>query len=162
MPKAKVVLYGKSEVGKSTLVRQLIPEAVNINHDGRTIAMDYGLVHFGNCSFHIFGTPGQPHFRPVREVISQGMDIAILVVDSTRCFDEEDRNLLMELDLVKVPYIIFLNQKPEKTSKKSTIQASLPDFSRPFSFVEGSAKTGEGMNDLLKALRGSIGLQSRR
>src|SRR5512143_3830880 len=106
----KVVIYGKSEAGKSTLVRRLIAEAVNISHDGRTTAMDYGTVHFEDQSFHLFGTPGQPHFKPVREVISRGMHAAVFVVDSTRCLDAEDRDILMELDFATVPYIIFLNQ----------------------------------------------------
>jgi uncharacterized protein len=114
------------------------------------------------CNLHLFGTPGQRRFRPVREVISQGMHAAVLVVDSTRCFDEEDRDLLFELSSVKVPYIIFLNQKPQKTSSKSSIETCLQGFSRPFSIIEGSAKTGEGVEDLLRALKGSVGLKFRK
>jgi uncharacterized protein len=146
---AKVVLYDKSEAGKSTLVQNHTPEAVNINHAGRTVAMDYGMIRFSGWSFRFFGTPGQPHFRPVREVISQGMHAAVLIVDSTRCFDDEDRDLLFELDIAKVPYIIFLNQKPQKIAAKSTIETCFRGCSRPFSIIEGSAKTGEGVEDLL-------------
>jgi len=158
MLRVKVVLYGKSEAGKSTLVRHLIPHAVNIDHQGRTVAMDYGTVHYSGCDFHFFGTPGQPHFRPVREIISRGMNAAVMVVDSTRCIDNEDRDLLIELDAVGVPYIIFLNQKPKKPASVSYITAALPDFSRPFSIIEGSAQTGDGVHYLLQALIGSVGL----
>ena len=160
MTKTKVVVYGKSEAGKSTLVRMLAPEAVNIDHNGRTVAMDYGVIQFEDCSFHFFGTPGQPHFRPVREVISLGMDTAVFVVDSTRCFDEEDRELLFELTLVNVPYVIFLNQKPQRSYEKSAIEAALQGFSWPVCIVEGSAKTGEGVEDLLGALKYSAGLRA--
>jgi uncharacterized protein len=157
MLQVKVVLYGKSKAGKSTLVRNIIPHAVNIDHHGRTTAMDYGKMHFGGCNLHFFGTPGQPHFRPVREVISRGMNTAVLVVDSTRCIDDEDRDLLTELDRAKVPYIIFLNQKPQTTASISSIETSLLGFSKPFGIVEGSAKTGDGIQNLLQALIGSIG-----
>ena len=118
MLNAKVVLYGKSEAGRSTLVQKLIPEAVNSHHAGRTVAMDYGMVHFSGWGSHFFGTPGQPRFRPVRQVISQGMPATVLIADSTRCFDDEHRDLLFELDIAKVLYIIFLNQKPQKTATK--------------------------------------------
>ncbi len=154
-----MVLYGKSEAGKSTLVRNIVPHAVNINHRGRTVALDYGTVQLGGCDFHFFGTPGQPHFKPVREVISSGMNAAILVVDSTRCFDDEDRALLTELDSSKVPYVIFLNQKPQKTASVSSIEDSILGFNIPFSIVEGSAITGDGVQYLIQALMGSIGLQ---
>jgi len=158
MRNIKVVLYGKSEAGKSTLVRHIIPHAVNIDHNGRTVAMDYGNVRYGGCEFHFYGTPGQPHFKPVREVISRGMNAAVMVLDSTRCIDDEDRDLLIELDIAHVPFIIFLNQKPQKKELLSNITAALPEFSRLFSIIEGSAKTGDGVSILLKALIGSVAI----
>jgi small GTP-binding protein len=159
---AKVVLYGKSEAGKSTLVSQLIPDAVNISHEGRTTAMDYGTFRLGEVSYHLFGTPGQPHFRPVREVISQGMDAAIFVIDSTRCLDHEDGELLKELHTAKVPYVVFLNQKPEKTEQKSKIESFIDGFVPPFRIVVGSAKTGEGVQELMKAIKGSVALRPKK
>ncbi len=162
MLNAKVVLYGKSEAGKSTLVRRLIPDAVNINHEGRTTAMDYGTFRSGEVSFHLFGTPGQPHFKPVREVISQGMDAAILVVDSTRCLDHEDGELIKELGTAKVPYIVFLHQKPERKAEKSKVENFMQGFVPPFRIVVGSAKTGEGVQELMKAMKGSVALRPRR
>ena len=42
MKQAKVVIVGKDEAGKSTLVQNIIPSAMNIERQGRTIALDYG------------------------------------------------------------------------------------------------------------------------
>jgi len=154
---AKIVFFGKSEAGKSTLIQQLVPGALNVEHHDRTVALDYGKIIFRGQEFHLFGTPGQTHLRPVRECITQGIDVAIFVMDSSRHFDNEDIKLLKELEDLEVPYLIFVNQKPEINPERRKADRLLTDFTKPFQIIEGSAKTGAGLSKLLLALEDAVG-----
>ncbi len=158
MNRAKVVVFGKSEAGKSTLIRHLVPGALNVEYKGRTVALDYGKVIFKGQEFHLFGTPGQAHLSPVRECLTEGIDIAIFVMDDSRHFDKEDRKLLKELEDLKVPYLIFVNQKPKASPERRKIGRLIEDFAKPFQIIEGSAKTGDGLSKLLLAMGDAVDL----
>ncbi len=157
MNRAKIVIFGKSEAGKSTLIQHLVPGALNVEHKGRTVALDYGKIIFRGQEFHLFGTPGQAHLTPVRECLTEGIDVAIFVMDSSRRFDKEDIKLLKELEALKVPYLIFINQKPEINPERRKVDRLLTDFTKPFQIIEGSAKTGDGLSKLLLALQDAAG-----
>lgn len=58
MKNHKVVVFGKGEVGKSTFINTVIPNATNIAHKGRTVAMDFGKAIVGDFAYHLYGTPG--------------------------------------------------------------------------------------------------------
>ena len=156
MNRSKIVIFGKSEAGKSSLIRRLVPGALNVEHRGRTVALDYGKIIFRDQEFHLFGTPGQAHLTPVRECLTEGIDVAIFVMDSSRRFDKEDIKLLKELEELKVPYLIFVNQKPEINPERRKVDRLLTDFTKPFQIIEGSAKTGDGLSKLLLALEDAV------
>ncbi len=158
MNKAKVVFFGKSEADKSTLIQHLVPGALNVKYGGRTVALDYGKIIFRGQEFHLFGTPGQSHLTPVRKCLTEGIDIAIFVLDSSHHFNKEDTKLLKELETLKVPYLIFVNRKPEINPERRKIDRLLTDFPKPFQVIEGSAKTGDGLSKLLLALEDAVGL----
>jgi len=144
--------------GKSTLIQQLVPGTLDVEYGGRTVALDYGKIIFRGQEFHLFGTPGQSHLTPVRECLTQGIDFAIFVMDNSRHLDKEDIELLKELEALNVPYLIFVNQKPEINPEKRKIDRLLTDFTKPFQVIEGSAKTGDGLSKLLFALEDVVDL----
>jgi signal recognition particle receptor subunit beta len=43
MKNVKVVFFGRGEAGKSSLISKIIPDALNIEHKGMTVAMDFGI-----------------------------------------------------------------------------------------------------------------------
>lgn len=146
---AKVVIVGKDEAGKSTLVQNIIPTAMNIERKGRTIALDYGNKEHKGFKLHLFGTPGQTRFRIVREVVARGMDIAVWVLDYSRRFDERDQDILDFLNEAKVPFIVFANIKPgvQKERRKVTRLVGEPEGLK--GIVIGSAKSGFRVTELL-------------
>lgn len=158
MNRTKVVIFGKSDAGKSTLIQKLVPGALNVEYGGSTVAMDYGKIIFRGQEFHLFGTPGQVHLNPVRECLTEGIDVAIFVMDSSRHFDREDIGLLKELEALKVPYLIFVNHKPEVKPERRKIDRLLESFAKPLEIIEGSAKTGDGLSELLLALENTVNL----
>ncbi|MBN2380333.1 GTPase domain-containing protein [candidate division WOR-3 bacterium] len=153
MPKVKVVVFGKGEAGKSTLIKQLIPNAMNIEHEGRTIALDHGTISYQGWDFHIFGTPGQAHFTPVREVLAQGIHVAVFVNDSSRYFDDEDKKIMQEMNAAGVPYLFFINHKPEGKKERRSTERLLEDFPKPVKIIEGSAASDEDVKTLLAAVK---------
>jgi small GTP-binding protein len=149
----KVVVFGKGEAGKTTLIQKLIPGAMNIEKDGRTIAMDYGTLTYEGSKFHFWGTPGQARFGPVREVLATGVDIAVFVNDTSRYFDAEDRNILAEMDRMGIRYVLFINHKPEGKKERRSTERLLEGLPQPYRIVEGSATSDEAVGSLLEALR---------
>jgi len=149
MKLAKVVIVGKDEAGKSTLVQNIVPGAINIERHGRTIALDYGNREHLGCKLHLFGTPGQARFRIVRDVVARGMDVAVWVLDYSRRFDDRDKEILKFLNESKVSFLVFANIKPgvQKERRRVTRLIGKPEGLK--GIVVGSAKSGFRVAELL-------------
>ena len=118
----KVVVFGKGEAGKSTFIRTIIPDAVNIDHRGRTVGMDFGAVTVGNHIYHFYGTPGQARFDAVREVLTDFAHTALMIFDGSRPLDREDHDLFGELQVLNVPFFAVINVK-----QKMPVQADISE-----------------------------------
>ncbi len=149
MKLAKVVIVGKDEAGKSTLVQNIIPGAMNIERQGRTIALDYGSKEYKGYKLHLFGTPGQTRFRIVRDVVARGMDIAIWVLDYSRRFDERDEDILQFLVQSKVPFIVFANIKPGVQKERRKVTRLIGEPKELQGIIVGSAKSGFRIIEML-------------
>jgi len=156
MNQVKVVIVGKDEAGKSTLVQNIIPSALNIERQGRTIALDYGNKEHKGYKLHLFGTPGQTRFRVVRDVIARGMDIAVWVLDYSRRFDERDQDILDFLNESKVPFIVFANIKPGIQKERRKVTRLIGESEGLKGVIIGSAKSGfrviELMDEIIRVL----------
>jgi uncharacterized protein len=112
--KLKIVVFGSFGAGKTTLITTLDPESKHIEANcaggTTTIALDFGRIVSNGCHIHVYGTPGQERFEFAREIIANGMDGAILLVDATSPIDEFTRHIFDSLDAAKVPVIVFLNK----------------------------------------------------
>ena len=112
--KLKIVVFGAFGAGKTTLIRTLDPESKHIEANcaggTTTVALDFGRIEKDGCHIHIFGTPGQERFEFAREIIANGMDGAILLIDATTQIDDFTRHLSDSLNNAKVPFIVFLNR----------------------------------------------------
>jgi small GTP-binding protein len=112
--KLKIVIFGAFGAGKTTLIRTIDPESKHIEANcaggTTTVALDFGRIQRDGCHIHIFGTPGQERFEFAREIIANGMDGAILVVDATSPIDDFTRHLADSLQGAKVPFVVFLNK----------------------------------------------------
>ena len=149
MKLAKVVIVGKDEAGKSTLVQNIIPGAMNIERQGRTIALDYGNKEHRGYKLHLFGTPGQTRFRIVRDIVARGMDVAVWVLDYSRRFDERDEDILKFLTESGVPFIVFANIKPGVQKERRRVTRLVGDPQGLEGIIIGSAKSGFRVVELL-------------
>ena len=107
----KIVVFGKGEAGKSTFIRSIIPNAVNIEHKGRTVALDFGDITLGGKKIHLYGTPGQTRFSVIRDIISSYTHGSIILFDSAVHLTQDDQCVVSEVMELDVPFVSVLNKK---------------------------------------------------
>jgi len=90
----KVVVTGPFNVGKTEFIRTIsdipivsterrITDHLRATKEETTVAMDYGQVRLGNDIFHLYGTPGQPRFDFMWDILAKEMDAFLVLVDSS-------------------------------------------------------------------------------
>lgn len=112
--KLKIVVFGAYNAGKSTFIRAIDSESHHIEANKcdipTTVGLDFGRTVINNRKIYLFGTPGQERFEFVREILSRGMDGAIIVADTTRDPDELTERICETLRSSGHPYALFLNK----------------------------------------------------
>lgn len=100
----KVIITGPVGSGKTTAVNSLtnknamLTDAVVSDADlitkqrkkTTTVAMDYDVVRLNDDIVHVYGTPGQERFDFMWEILSQGANGIILLLDNTRNYPFRD------------------------------------------------------------------------
>ncbi|MFN7942964.1 MAG: GTPase [Thermoanaerobaculia bacterium] len=108
MKAAKVLVVGAAEAGKSTLVRVLTSNSVNLERGGRTVALDHGTLPVGATDVSLIGIPGQERFAAVREALAARAAGAVWVLAANRDPDPGTLELLERLG-PSVPYVVLVN-----------------------------------------------------
>ncbi|MDD1653799.1 MAG: GTP-binding protein [Methanomicrobiales archaeon] len=110
----KIVVFGTHGAGKSTFIQCLDPQSRHIealeDDSPTTVSMDFVKVVLFRHVVYLFGTPGQERFEFVRNILSRGMDGAIIVVDATRGVDENTYNLCVWLKGKAIPFAVMANK----------------------------------------------------
>lgn len=170
----KIVYYGPGLCGKTTNL-QYIYNKTNPSAKGkmislateteRTLFFDFlplslGEIRGFKTRFHLYTVPGQVFYDASRKLILKGVDGVVFVADSQvermEANIESIENLRANLkehgyDLDNIPYVVQYNKRdlpnaaPVDELKKLLNPKGVPDF-------EGSATTGEGVFDTLKAV----------
>lgn len=89
----KVVVTGPFNVGKTEFVRtasdipivsteRRITDHLAATKEETTVAMDYGHIRVDDDMFHLYGTPGQPRFDFMWDILAKEMHAYLLLVDS--------------------------------------------------------------------------------
>ena len=107
----KIVVLGSYNSGKTTTLENICQKKAKIEYNGTTIALDYGNTIIEGEKIHIFGSPGQERFEFMREILSQGLDGAIVVIDSSKGISNVDETILNKLNIKDVPYVLFANKQ---------------------------------------------------
>ena len=146
----KVVVMGSKDVGKTTLMENLIGKIGKVEHNGTTVAIDYGNIEIEGKKIHLFGTPGQERFEFMRELTLNGTDFVLLVLDATTGLKQIDKNIIDTLCSKKIPYAVFINKvdvcdKEKLEDLKKEIHSLCPDCGY---IIEGSAIKKEGFDEL--------------
>ncbi len=160
---AMITVCGRPNVGKSTLINQLVGEKIAIvsNKPQTTRNRITAVVNRGETQFVMMDTPGFHKARNrlgdymvniVRESIS-GVDAAVLMVEPIASVGAQEKALIERLRETQVPAILVINkidtvEKPELLSVIATYSAEF-DFE---AILPISAQERDGLDELLNLL----------
>ncbi|ACV24010.1 GTPase domain-containing protein [Methanocaldococcus fervens] len=144
----KVVVIGSSDVGKTTLMENLIGKIGKVEHNGITTAIDYGSLKIDDKKIHFFGTPGQKRFEFMRELALRGTDFALLVLDASKGVTEEDKEIIKMLESKKIPYGVFIN----KVDVGEIDAEKIYNLCSPEFIAKGCAIKKEGFDELINKI----------
>lgn len=159
--RAMITIAGRPNVGKSTLTNRLVGEKVAIvsNKPQTTRNRICGIVTRGDTQFVFMDTPGfhKPRTKlgdymveVTRESVSD-VDAVILMVEPIANIGTQEQELLEAMKGDKTPVILVINKID--TVEKQELLAVIAAYSQVRSFdavIPLSAKTGEGVEDLLR------------
>lgn len=144
-----VVLAGKPNVGKSSLMNALLgsDRAIVTEIAGTTRDVLTESMMMNGIQYTLSDTAGRRETGDIVEAIgvkraedaAKSADVVVLVLDAARALDEEDLRLLEERD---GRYIVVWNKTDVGGAKPESLGAA----------IEISAKTGEGMDALMRAI----------
>lgn len=143
----KIVVLGSYNSGKTTTLENICEKKAKIEYRGTTIALDYGNTVIDGEKVHIFGSPGQERFEFMREILSQGLDGAIVVIDCSRGVGTVDEAIINKLNKQDVPYVLFANKQDLNSCdiEHSSIRPGTP-------IIPTIATTGKGVSEGLVTL----------
>lgn len=143
----KIVILGAYHSGKTTTLEKICKRTTKVEYNGTTIALDYGNTILDGMKIHIFGSPGQDRFKFMREILSKGLNGAIVVVDSTKGPTNTDAEIIKNLNENRIPYVIFANKQDLKR-EDFDIEDVLPEVP----IIPTVAKDGTGIHQGLELL----------
>lgn len=160
---AMITICGRPNVGKSTLTNALAGEKIAIvsNKPQTTRNRITAVCQRGETQFVFLDTPGfhKPRTRlgdymvsVVRQSVAD-VDTVVLVVEPVASIGPQERELLASIKAANCPAVLAINKldtvEPEK------LLAVIALYSEAYAFnaiVPISAKTGDGVEELLKEL----------
>ena len=162
---AMITIAGRPNVGKSNLTNRLVGEKIAIvsNKPQTTRNRICGIVTKGSTQFVFMDTPGfhKPRTKlgdymveVTRESVSD-VDAVILMVDPIAHIGTQEQELLEAMKGDKTPVILVINKID--TVEKPELLAVIAAYSEARDFdaiIPLSAKTGEGVEDLLRECEG--------
>jgi len=102
-------------------------------------------------------TPGHEAFSAMRSRGAKVADIAILVIDACEGVKDQTKEAILHIKKAGIPMIVALNKidkpgaDPEKVKRELKVEGILvEEFGGKVPTVKTSAKTGEGINELLE------------
>lgn len=147
----KIVILGSANSGKTTTIENILERkderVTKIEHKGTTVALDYGNTVVNGERLHIFATPGQERFHFMRQILSNGLDGAIVVIDNSKGLTDTDKQIIDNLNSNNVPYVVFCNKQDIVPGKIES-----PHIKENIPIIPTTAKTGEGIHEGLETL----------
>lgn len=130
----KLVITGAFNTGKTTFIRSLSDiAAVDTDKStttaeeqrvkaSTTVAMDYGRFQLDGIRVQLFGTPGQPRFDFMREILAKDMNGFLVMVDLADPSTIDAAATLVEQfkDYQAVPYAVVANKSDLNSSVSPT------------------------------------------
>lgn len=164
---AFIAIIGPTNVGKSTLLNQLLGKKVAIvsRKPQTTRNRILGVLHGESFQMIFLDTPGihsartSLHKSMVSSAISalKEVDLAVLIIEKQRSHDPDIPLVLKNLKQASKPAILVINKID--LGVREQLLPIIDEYRKLFPFEEivpVSALTGEGLQDLQEVLRGKL------
>ena len=163
---AMITVCGRPNVGKSSLTNALVGEKIAIVSDKPQTTRNriYGVFERGDTQFVLLDTPGlhKPRSRlgdymvkVVRESLSE-VECALLLVEPIPHVGEPEKVLLRRIQEEDLPCVLCIN-KIDTVEKKESLLEVIAAYSAEYDSFDAiiplSARTGDGLDDLLEQLQ---------
>ena len=158
-----IAICGRPNVGKSTLTNTLVGEKVAIvsNKPQTTRNRICGILDRGDTQFVFMDTPGfhKPRTKLGDYMVSvvensvSDVDLCLLLVEPIANIGPQEEALIARFEELGVPAILVIN-KIDEVEDKEQLLAVIAAYNQAFAFdaiIPISAKTGEGVEDLLNS-----------
>ena len=159
--RAKVVIVGRANVGKSTLFNRLSTEVKSLTFDQSGVTRDFIIdsVSWLGKTFELIDTGGvalkkteDPFLEPVRkQALSflEQADIILFVCDGMVGLTQKDKEISRVLHKLDKPIILLANKVDKKGVKESLYEFERAGFK---DIMPISAEHGLGVGDLLETI----------
>ncbi len=156
MNKAKVVLVGNPNVGKSVMFNNLTGAYVAVsNYPGTTVEVSRGVGRVGAVEFEVIDTPGMYSLTPISEeervarniILEESPTVVLHIADAKNL--ERMLGLTVQLLEAGLPVILVLNMMDELKALGKQVNSGLLEKRLHIPVVPAVATGGEGM-DLLR------------
>lgn len=158
-----LTVCGRPNVGKSSLTNALVGEKIAIvsSKPQTTRNRITGIVNRGDTQIILLDTPGfhKPRTKlgdymvqVVKESVSS-VDACMLMVEPIANIGPQEKSLIADIAQAGVPSILVINKID--TVDKSVLLEVIAEYSNAYGFdyiIPVSAKTGDGLEELLKIL----------
>ena len=161
---AMITIAGRPNVGKSTLTNRLVGEKITIvsPKPQTTRSRILAVTSRGDTQFVFIDTPGFHRARTklgsymdkvVRNSVAD-VDAVMLLVEPFPTVGPQEKALIEQLKKSDIPAVLVINKIDEVQEKKELL-AVIAAYSEAYefdAFIPISAKTGDGVTELLSAL----------
>jgi len=156
-----VVVLGHIDHGKTTLLNSVRKIQFTEEKPGGAITQHIGAYQIEKDGKKItfIDTPGHEVFSVMRSRGAKVADIAILVIDAVEGLQLQTKEAICHIKEAQIPFIVALNKidKPEANPEnvKRELQKEeilVEDFGGKVPAVKTSAKTGQGIDELLELI----------
>ena len=155
-----IVVLGHVDHGKTSILDYIRKTSLAEKEEG-SITQHIGAYQIkrNNKKITFLDTPGHEAFLTLRARGAKVADIGLLVIDATEGIKPQTKEAISHLKNFNIPFIVVLNKidksnaNPEKVKRELMKEnVFLEGMGGDIPWVEVSAKTGKGINELLELI----------